>query len=573
MFCSVLSAIYNIGTNQGLTCFAVSDINNKCQSGLALIQGALLHISETQTDMQGYELKADQRVTNILNDIKADTSTTREMSKEINAQVEHLSAQKPPVHFETLQKLESDMKQHLNEQSHEITELNKSVQSAMSSHLLHAQNVSDKLTSSEDATHRKIQDAADDLRTVLEQGFITQGNVSDSAAEQVQMYRSTVERCLQHIGNQLDQVQRDICPRPQCHEPGNSNQELIFTLQEKIQAFENRDSESSELKSRWHGDIKLVDTLRSRLKKIQEHFAKFDTYNHQLDELSRLSGKLQSSSDYPARGKKWVDKKLNTSSEPTVSRKATKIRDGNSAAGKLGKQNNELESHQEHSLKSRTSSENLQADTALASSQDSVSSASSKRVTVHSPKKPNTPSPAVSIEQEQKRRRGSNPVRPILKSSSSSSQESVEQDGSEIQTELGCVQKSQTMASTGNSSVIDSQKIIEEISSGFIPEELGVDSFNPLPQVGDCLGTEAKPIVASQNTSVKRQHDAQAHDTGRNMKRAKSHQNVSLEGLAHKFQKHAPQAAHVHTRSVSHLQKLSRKANTTLEVASLVQSG
>jgi hypothetical protein len=226
----------------------------------------------------------------------------------------------------------------------------------------------------------------------------------------------------------------------------------------------------------------MVDSIRAKLRSLEYLPSQVDKYHDELEKSSQIRSLLESTSGYLAEQETWVKQQLEASTQRSSTNVVTPPR---TAA--------EVQSGQ---LIEPTNSSGIIDNSHGGIRPDSDDMGrpefGPKRVQVQSPTEVYSPSSPPSVEQEQKRRRIPVTVRPILKANSvPSSQESTTSQHhvdetnteTEIETELGPVQERRKMVAGITTNNV-SQKIIDEISSGFITSKPEGDVFD-LPRVSD----------------------------------------------------------------------------------------
>ncbi|TWU77732.1 hypothetical protein ED733_008530 [Metarhizium rileyi] len=450
----VFAALADIGGAQSCTYETLVGIRNDCQTELGVMCTRLSGLAQQQKDIQ------EQGSTKCNESIEERTVVNEERDlwgKRVVCR--------------------------LNESNERINELEKIVHEAGHTCLSKFDSFGTAVATRDDETKLALQNMMDNFRCALDQDLHVEKLKAEYDATQTQKALAALEDHVVSISKQLKEY--EARPSNLMGSSGQDTQdEEVVSLRDKISHLEKEASKNADLQKRWHSDIEIVDSVRSKLKSLQQLPSQHDGYSEQLAKFSQVSSMLDSASNYLAEQEIWVKQQLGTSSPQIDSNVVTPpwtVKQLSSS--RLLNPDDRAHDSQISKIDRLIG---IESD-GVKTTQHSHPENGSKRVQVQSPTEVHSPSSPPSIEQEQKRRRISVTMRPILKANSlASSQESftTQEQSNETETELGPVPESRKIMTTISNASMASQRIIAEISSGFITDKAEESIFS-LPRVAD----------------------------------------------------------------------------------------
>ncbi|KAK4077139.1 uncharacterized protein Triagg1_4106 [Trichoderma aggressivum f. europaeum] len=251
--------------------------------------------------------------------------------------------------------------------------------------------VSEAMKNGED-TIKPLNNAIANLRATLGQGL---GQEREKMAQLLQANENVLNVLTTHIGEQKHITTQTDDKTSELQATLENEREMTAQLRNKIQAFEQKAEEAEILRNGWLKDIQTIDKMRSQLKAVAMRVSEVEDCDKKLDRVMEISGSIQSSASYLATEEEWVQLEItDRMPNPAVSEVVT-------------------------SCEVNTTPLPLSAETnGAAETQPSIKEdAMSRKVTVHSPDPgERSPSPPLTVMQEQKRRREVTQLKSILKS-------------------------------------------------------------------------------------------------------------------------------------------------------------
>lgn len=241
-------------------------------------------------------------------------------------------------------------------------------------------------------TIKPLNSAIADLRATLEQGL---GQEREKAAQLLQANENVLKALTTHISEQKHITAQADDKTSELQATLENEREITAQLRDKIQAFEQKAEETEVLRNGWLKDVQTIDKVRSQLKAVAMRVLQVEDCDKKLDRVVEISKSIQSSASYLATEEEWVQLEI-TDRMP------------NAAVSDIVS-----------SCETSTTAPRLLAESnAAAEIQPSIKEdAMSRKVTVHSPDPgERSPSPPLTVMQEQKRRREVTQLRSILKS-------------------------------------------------------------------------------------------------------------------------------------------------------------
>ncbi|UKZ76581.1 hypothetical protein TrVFT333_004288 [Trichoderma virens FT-333] len=237
-----------------------------------------------------------------------------------------------------------------------------------------------------------VRSATDELRATLEQGF---GQEREMTAQMLQGNENVLKALTAYSDEQKQLATQTDHKSSELQATLESEREAAAELGRKIQELEQKSQETENLRDRWLKDVEMINKVRSQIKAIEMRIPQVENYDKKLDRIVEISRSIQSSASYLATEEEWVQLELAgiipkpDASEPVASCEITTA-------------------PLPHFVES-----NVVAEQQASIKEDAIS----RKVTVHSPDPGEvSPSPPLTVIQEQKRRREVTQLRSILKS-------------------------------------------------------------------------------------------------------------------------------------------------------------
>ncbi|KAF5134431.1 hypothetical protein E5D57_005065 [Metarhizium anisopliae] len=498
----VFSALADIGGAQSCTYETLVGTRNDCQAELAFMRTALSDLTKQQTNMQGQFAAEIYDSIRKLDTVHGDVTSNRELCQHIGEEMTTWFTKERDVINAERDSWKKDVVRLLNEGNDRTEDLEKIVIASGHTCLSKLDSLNTTMAPRDDETKAAWQQIIDRVQSSLDQNLHLERLNAGYSPEETQRLLASLEGLVVSISEHLVRSEARVANqgKPSQHDEQN---DAAASLQDKILQLEKEVSKTTDLQKRWHSDIQIVDSIRSKLRTLQQLPSQIDGCSEQLAKFSRVSSMLDSASTDLGIQETWVKQQLGINLPQVNSNVVTPPRTIDQLQpGQLMDPNyNQSENSKNDRVMSTENDEIL-------TTQNSNSEFGPKRVQVQSPTEAHSPSSPPSIEQEQKRRRIAMAVRPILKANSLfSSQESItaqhqsNETETETETELGPILESRKTTTTISSASAASQKIIADISSGFVTDKSEETFFN-LPRV-----TDFQPhlkVVPSQVISQKR---------------------------------------------------------------------
>ncbi|KIE03558.1 hypothetical protein MAJ_00089, partial [Metarhizium majus ARSEF 297] len=477
----VFSALTDIGGAQSCTYETLVGIRNDCQAELEFMRTALSDLTKQQTNMQDQFAAEIYDSIRKLDTVHGDVTSNRELCQHIGEEMTTWFTKERDVVNAERDSWKKDVVRLLNEGNDRTEDLEKIIIASGHTCLSKLDSLNTTMATRDDETKAAWQQIIGRVQSSLDQNLHLERLNAGYSPEETQRILASLEGLVVSISEHLVRSEARVANqgKPSQHDEQN---DAAASLQDKILQLEKEVSKTTDLQKRWHSDIQIVDSIRSKLKTLQQLPSQIDGCSEQLAKFSRVSSMLDSASTDLGKQETWVKQQLGINLPQVNSNVVTPPRTIDQLQpGQLMDPNyNQSENSKNDRVISTENDEIL-------TTQNSNSEFGPKRVQVQSPIEAHSPSSPPSIEQEQKRRRIAMAVRPILKANSLfSSQESItgQHQSNETETELGPILESRKTTTTISSASAASQKIIADISSGFVTDKSEETFFN-LPRVTD----------------------------------------------------------------------------------------
>lgn len=254
-----------------------------------------------------------------------------------------------------------------------------------------------KLTGNRDNANDALQETIDQLQERFDASLMRERTWS---AQNLGQTEAAVHELKEHVKS-LIQAEHGAIEAPGLRDAEKLRLMLrqekgtVARLTKNIQKLEKEAALMTGLRERWTRDLRLIDSLRSQLSAIQQRMPRVEGMAAKLDNIGRLNAFIHSTASYPSDEKKWIQGEL-------------KSRNTDEDAASQAAESSQGEGEASQSAMTETDADN----------DPTVSryEFASRRVMVCSPAPElDPPSPPLSIEQEQIRRREGAKPRPILR--------------------------------------------------------------------------------------------------------------------------------------------------------------
>ncbi|KAK4073632.1 hypothetical protein Trihar35433_3106 [Trichoderma harzianum] len=241
-------------------------------------------------------------------------------------------------------------------------------------------------------TMEPLNNAITDLRATLEQGL---GQEREKTAQLLQVNENVLNVLTTHISEQKQIATQDGDKFSELQATLENERETAAQLRNKIQVFEQKAQETEILRDEWLKDVQTIDKMRSQLKAIAMRIPQVENCDKKLNRIMEISRSIQSSASYLATEEEWVQSAIaDRVPNPAVSDIVTSCEVSTTLLPLLAESDGMAEYQP--------------------STKEDVMG---RKVTVHSPDPgERSPSPPLTVMQEQKRRREVTQLRSILKS-------------------------------------------------------------------------------------------------------------------------------------------------------------
>ncbi|KAK2590775.1 hypothetical protein QQS21_011545 [Conoideocrella luteorostrata] len=515
----ITPALCSIHDCQKHTNETLAGIANGCLTELGFVRAGLGRLAQQQVGMSETVAENHNSATTVIETIGDDLRKTQEVCGNIGHTLESWAKEERHLMSEERSSWKKNTVLLLVQRSERIDALERKFDAVIQSYVSKFDLLNDSLATKNEAK-QMIQHAMDEFRHVLDHGLSQEKAKAEHDSKQTQFTLNNVEVQISTI---IDQLKRVEAQKPYPMGPDDRDKDIAkatSSLQQKIHELEAEAKVTEDLRNRWHSDIEMVNSMRSSLKTVQDMVPQIDRHNQEFSKIAGFGNILENTSRYMAQEHKWIKRYLRELTAGSTGIETSVIMTPPLTGTQQNQSSQRIKEHDGsewgcHGLipAHDSSAEN----NSTTPSQNGLLEATTKRVQVQSPLEAYSALSlsAPSVQQEQKRRRDPVKVRPILKSNaSSSSQESTGWElCNEAETELGPIQERKRATSVLSSA---SQKIIHEISSGFITEKTN-ENISDLPRVTDFEPHPGAPDGASipQMREVGNQQDKEGPESKR----------------------------------------------------------
>ncbi|KAG5974614.1 hypothetical protein E4U56_004424 [Claviceps arundinis] len=483
-------ALCDITQCQTATNEVLSLISNGCATELGLVRGEVEGLSQKQLDLHGLVAERTKMLSNAFECIRDGVAGTREVCDDLGQSLESWFSEERRSMSEEQSLWKEDVVSQLTQREKTIDDLKTVCDNAAQMHSTRFEQLSKSLATKEEGK-QLAQAMMEEFRFVLDHELCRDKAKAEHDSKQTQCTLANLESQIRTV---IDHFEREKTGGSDAESRGSnaSSKHMIQDLQAEAKA-------TADLRHRWHSDVKLIDSMRSNLERVQSLMPYIDQCHGMMDSVTRVEDMIEHTSKYIDQEHRWVRHQL---------QEQALARDDNMAATSDAMRLRPDDDPQAHD------------DIAgVGSVHASIQETLRRRVHVHSPIEPFLPANAPSIEQEKKRRRDAIKVPSILKIiGQPSSQETIVMgdECNKTETELGPVHEYRKKNAQSGSSAEETTRIIHEIGSSFITEKPVRSAFD-LPRI-----TDYQPLFgASSGVVVKHGRDTNEKEDSTRIKRVR----------------------------------------------------
>ncbi|KAG6061270.1 hypothetical protein E4U33_006710 [Claviceps sp. LM78 group G4] len=483
-------ALCDIAQCQTATNEALSLISNGCATELGLVRGEVEGLSQKQLDLNGLVAERTKMLSNAFECIRDGVAGTREVCDDLGQSLESWFSEERRSMSEEQSLWKEDVVSQLTQREKTIDDLKTVCDNAAQMHSTRFEQLSKSLATKEEGK-QLAQAMMEEFRFVLDHELCRDKAKAEHDSKQTQNTLANLESQIRTV---IDHFERDKTGGgdAESQESNASSKHMIQDLQAEAKA-------TADLRHRWHSDVKLIDSMRSNLERVQSLMPYIDQCHGMMDSITRVEDMIEHTSKYIDQEHRWVRHQLQ---EQALARDDTIA--GTSDAMRL-RLDDDAQAHGDIA--------------GVRSVHTSIQETLRRRVHVHSPIEPFLPANAPSIEQEKKRRRDAIKVPSILKIiGQPSSQEAIVKvdECNKTETELGPVHEYRKKTAQSGSSAEETTRIIHEIGSSFITEKPARSAFD-LPRI-----TDYQPLFgASSGVIVKHGRESNEKEDSTRIKRVR----------------------------------------------------
>lgn len=318
----------------------------------------------------------------------------------------------------------------ISERMSKICDLQETLQRLTNGYASQVTSMEHSFKKMNEVANEELQDALSAIHEALEEGLQKEKADIERSLSQSEEQRAKLQA-------QLEEERRDhavVVNTSKNTDNSKLRQSLIDerqavrSLTAQLTQYEVAAKESSQLHDRWLQDIQAIDALRRQLKHVTERLPHVNALGGQLQGMVKMNDMMRTTAGYLNDERRWVQEQLKSrvqSVTTTISAPPTLIKLSQTELG-------DLSAHMPASSNCEgvTTEPCAQKESLLPKNESQDSQANEKRkVHVYSPAAGiRSPSPVMTIQEEQQRRRDGITPRSILKSSQSSSQETFNED-------------------------------------------------------------------------------------------------------------------------------------------------
>lgn len=392
-----------------------------------------------------------------------------------------------------------ELTRQLMERNDTINELQRQIQLTAEDYASRIEAIKAGLLRDDETRKKCLDEAMSELHKKLDHALNQEGERSEQRLRESEAARNSLK-------NQLIEAKETLATRNAAVNPNEDalqrslqeERNAVALLNERIRRFEEQSQATEALQERWRRDVKIIDKLRPQLKAIKEKIPQMDEFGARLDRIAQLNGFIQSTASYLSAEGEWIHQQLGSGDR----------------------------SQRQTSTATEVGDLNVTEPTAPVEAQNQEDMGP-RKVIVHSPcVDVRSPSPPLSVEQEQRRRRDGARPRSILKLSTSATVETTGTESEFFARPANHSQYNRPVIGAVSTAVPEANhEMIEQIRSGLIQESQPNGAWS-LPTVADFERSSQE-----EASSSKRRHSSSDEMNGGNRKRSKNGLPVPSDSL------------------------------------------
>lgn len=334
--------------------------------------------------------------------------------------------------------LQAEMTRQFKKREEEITEreskicdLQQKLQLSTDAYASRVTSMRHSISNSNGVANKQLQDALSAIHDTLEKGFQKEKADIERSLSQSEQQCAKLQAQVEEEKRKLAVVSNTLTntDNSQLRQSLVDERQAVISLTAKLTQYELAAKESSQLHDRWLRDIQAIDALRGQLKHVTERLPYVNALGGQLQDMVTMNNMMRTTAGYLNDERRWVQEQLKSKVQSvtiTIPAPPAVIKLSQTELGDLSAHMPASSNREVVSTEPRAQKEDLLP---KPESQDSQAN-DQRKVHVYSPAVGiRSPSPAMTIQEEQQRHREGITPRSILKSSqSSSSQEAFNED-------------------------------------------------------------------------------------------------------------------------------------------------
>ncbi|KAG5976802.1 hypothetical protein E4U55_007217 [Claviceps digitariae] len=491
-------ALCDINQSQSYTNNMLSFISSGCATELGLVRGEVEVLSQRQLEFHGLVAEKAEMLSGGLDFIRDRVAGTQEVCGDIGDNLQKWFTEERRCMSEEQSSWKQDVIVQLTQRDKTMDELKRVCHNATQMHITKFEELRKSLATKEEG-QKLAQAMMEEFRFVLDHELSREKAKAEHDSKQTQYTLANLETQISAVVAYFEKKRAEICDA--------QGQESKETFQHTIQGLQAEAKATADLRDRWHSDVKLIDSMRSKLESVQKLMPYIDQCHETMNSISRVEDVVEQASEYIDEEHRWIRHQLQEQEQARAKAEAeaeAQAQAGNAMATTANAISPLLD-HLDHDAQAQCKT--AHGNTVHPGLQETFR----RRVHVHSPIEPFFPATAPSVEQEKKRRRDAIKVPSILKSIGPSFSEEivvVEEQCNKAETELGPVHEyTRKTVQCDNSSETKIKRIIHEIGSSFVPDRTTRTAFD-LPRITDYQPTD----LTCSGVANKHKHGSQSDE-------------------------------------------------------------
>ncbi|PTB56033.1 hypothetical protein M431DRAFT_82529 [Trichoderma harzianum CBS 226.95] len=388
---SLLPVIFSLESEQSNVSKAVSQLGGSIRQDLDRFKGEASRIvNALEQDEKGTSARFQELSSHIQN---FDCSLKKAVGscENIGQRFDVLAGNEQSNQRETISMLQ-EVLQRISAHENKSNETDQQLQQAYEELTKKVEAMMSEAMKNGEETIEPLSSAITDLRATLEQGL---GLEREKTAQLLQVNENVLNVLTTHISEQKHIATQDGDRISELQATLENERETAAQLRNTIQAFEQKAQETEILRDEWLKDVQTIDKMRSQLKAIAMRIPQVENCDKKLDRIMEISRSIQSSASYLATEEEWVQlENADRMPNPAASDVVTSCEVSTTLLPLLA-----------------------ESDGAAEIQPSTKEDVMGRKVTVYSPDPgERSPSPPLTVIQEQKRRREVTQLRSILKS-------------------------------------------------------------------------------------------------------------------------------------------------------------